>query len=136
MTDDREITVSFTSRFMAAIRSLESKREKPLFTDPLAAKLAGDDVIARALELDEQKSIAYVQIRTKFFDDFLTNNLSKSRQVVLLGAGLDTRAFRLDFPEGVSLFEVDRVDAIVYKNAILTDDDPNCSRYSIVGDLA
>ena len=55
MDNFQEITVSFTSRFMAAMRFLESRQPNPLFVDYFAEKLAGQDVIEQALGKDEQK---------------------------------------------------------------------------------
>ncbi|WP_031186902.1 SAM-dependent methyltransferase, partial [Streptomyces sp. NRRL S-1896] len=52
----------------------------------------------------------YFGLRTRVLDDFLLRSVhaGNARQVVLLGAGLDSRAFRLDWPPGCVVFEVDR----------------------------
>lgn len=94
--------IAATSRWMAAARARESERANRLFDDPLAAALAGPKGFAW---LDGMKSAAgsggpevYLVIRTRFFDEFLLDACRNSgvRQVVLVAAGLDTRAFRLD----------------------------------------
>ncbi len=62
----------------------------------------------------------YFAIRTRLFDDQLLRACAAGRdQVVLLGAGLDTRAFRLDWPDGVRLFEVDLHGVLDFKESVV-----------------
>ena len=91
---------------MAAARARESERADRLLYDPLAAALAGPEGFAW---LEHMEAAArsdwpglYPVIRTRFFDDFLVDSCRRAgvRQVVLAAAGLDTRAFRLDWPSG------------------------------------
>jgi len=138
MANSQEVTVSYTARAMAAVRACESKRDDALFIDPFAHKLAGNDVVEKAITLTdnyEKQGRPYGQVRTRFLDDFLLKNLGNSRQVVLLGAGLDTRAYRLKLPDDLCFYEVDQEDVIVYKNQILANEQPRCDRRSIVADL-
>jgi methyltransferase (TIGR00027 family) len=102
-----------TACWTAAIRAQESERADRLFDDPLAATLAGREGAAwleRMTGVSGSDSNDSVNIRTRFFDDFLqrvTNNYPV-RQVVLVAAGMDARAFRLEWPEGTVLYELDR----------------------------
>src|SRR5262249_2309514 len=62
---------------------------------------------------------AYVGVRTRFFDDALLEAVQGgARQVVILGAGLDARAFRLEWPDGTRLFEVDTPDVFQFKEPV------------------
>ncbi|MER5844488.1 class I SAM-dependent methyltransferase [Streptomyces prasinus] len=64
----------------------------------------------------------YFGLRTRVLDDFLLRSVRTSaRQVVLLGAGLDTRAFRLDWPSDCVIFEIDRSGVLAFKHQVLTD---------------
>src|SRR6185503_7170870 len=97
----------------------ESRRADRLFEDPWAAELAGSEGVAFMERLEAAgrppgaagaQENPYIAIRTRFFDDLLraaTGSGERVDQVVLLAAGLDTRAFRLDWREGVRLFELD-----------------------------
>ena len=96
--------VSDSSKSIAALRSLEEDARRPLFDDPFAAALAGPDAVARVRARNGDKG--RIAIRTRFFDDAVLDALEGGGhdpttyhtgdwQVVLLGAGLDTRAWRL-----------------------------------------
>ncbi|MEU0987432.1 class I SAM-dependent methyltransferase [Streptomyces sp. NPDC005953] len=63
----------------------------------------------------------YFGLRTRVLDDFLlqTVHTGGARQVVLLGAGLDSRAFRLDWPSGCVVFEIDREGVLAFKRTVL-----------------
>ncbi|WP_055694691.1 class I SAM-dependent methyltransferase [Streptomyces prasinopilosus] len=64
----------------------------------------------------------YFGLRTRVLDDFLLRSVRTSaRQVVLLGAGLDTRAFRLDWPSDCVVFEIDRPGVLAFKHQVLTN---------------
>jgi methyltransferase (TIGR00027 family) len=98
-----------TARHTAAARAQESQRPDRLFTDRWAEQLAGRE----GKEWVERQSPDHglsIIVRTRFFDDFLMRAIAASpiRQVVLLAAGLDTRAFRLPWPENLRLFELDQ----------------------------
>jgi methyltransferase (TIGR00027 family) len=91
--------VGATSRLTAAARARESARADRLFEDRWAAELAGEEGFSllegNDASLSGQAPPAFV-VRHRFFDDFLTRQASRGiRQVVLIAAGLDTRAFRL-----------------------------------------
>jgi len=132
-----------TSRWMAAARARESERANRLFDDPLAAALAGPEGFAW---LDRMKAAAgsggpelYPVIRTRFFDEFLLDACGNSgmRQVVLVAAGLDTRAFRLDWPPGTRLYEMDLPEVLDAKEAVMkkAGAQASCERHTLRTDL-
>ena len=127
----------------AAARARESERPDRLFHDPLAAALAGPEGFTW---LQDMKSAAwsdgpelYPVIRTRFFDDFLLDVCRRPgvRQVVLVAAGLDTRAFRLEWPAGTRLYEIDLPQVLDAKEDILhtSGATPNCRRLTVGVDL-
>jgi methyltransferase (TIGR00027 family) len=102
--------VSYTSQWTAAARALETERgDDALFEDKLAREFAAP----RGFELLEKYRggglVEFVAIRTRFLDDTIELLLSSTpiRQVVLVAAGMDARAFRLTWPEGTVVYEVD-----------------------------
>ena len=131
-------TLSATARWIAAARARESAREDRLFNDPWAAALAGEEG-QRWLEQRTPDSLSSILLRTRFFDDFLRRITEQQgvRQVVLLAAGLDTRAFRLSWPEGTRVFELDRPSVLREKERILRSAgaQPACMRQAIGADL-
>ena len=61
-------------------------------------------------------------IRTRFFDDHLLDATARGiRQVILLAAGLDTRAYRLRWPHGVRVYELDLPEVMGFKGEVLTE---------------
>lgn len=138
MREAKEVEVSFTAKVMAAIRAIETHRPGALFIDPFAELLAGADAIEAArpgVEAYAQQGRPFVSVRTRFFDDFLMAHSHNTRQVVLLGAGLDTRAFRLNWEAGTRVYEIDCSEVLHYKEAILAAIQPQCHRYSICANL-
>ena len=140
--------VGATSRWIAAARALETESEQPLFTDPFARALAGDDGFEL---LNEMRRAAgptsgtagpdlYLSLRTRFLDDALLGAVRERAitQVVMLAAGMDTRAFRLSWPEGVVLYELDRDDVFDAKEPVLQElgAKASCDRRIIRVDLA
>lgn len=131
-----------TACWIAAIRARESERSDCLFNDPWAALLAGQigpswfDRMPTELNSGNEMVIA---IRIKFFDDFLLRAVAEHqiRQVVLMAAGMDTRAFRLTWPEGTQLFELDQPELFAQKEQLLASAgaSPTCSRQTIGVDL-
>jgi methyltransferase (TIGR00027 family) len=112
--------IGLTARWVAAARARETARADRLFEDPFAADLAGDDGFRLLGELSRASTTdAYLPIRTRFFDDYLLDAVRSVRQVVIVGAGMDARAFRLDWPGGVTLFEVETEPVVRAKEPIL-----------------
>ncbi|OQR64616.1 hypothetical protein B6E66_08060 [Streptomyces maremycinicus] len=90
---------------------------------------------AGAVTDERERSIV---IRTKFLDDLLRQaSASGVRQVVLLGAGMDCRAFRTDWPEGTRLFEVDTAAPLDFKASVLRQECAvaRCDRITVAVDL-
>lgn len=139
-----ENDVAATARITASIRARETARPDALFRDPLAEVLAGHAAMAAMQAMPEavrERSSMYTVIRTRVFDDWLLTTLGPGRgvaQVVLLGAGFDSRAFRLDWPPGVHLWELDQVSLLAAKEAILTRAAaiPGCQRSTLAVDFA
>jgi methyltransferase (TIGR00027 family) len=128
-----------TARWIAAARAAETRRSDRLLEDPWAAALAGpegeDWLGARA----GSPALADIIIRARFFDDFLRRTTATGgiRQVVLLGAGLDTRGYRLSWPGQVQVFELDQPEVLDRKQAILdaAGAESRCVRRAVGVDL-
>lgn len=98
-----------TAFWTAAVRAMENTRADRLFADPWAEALTGE--VGAAWMADRTpESVIPIVLRTRYFDDFLLRVAGETsvRQFVLPAAGLDTRAFRLDWPAGTRLFELDQ----------------------------
>lgn len=128
-----------TARWTAAVRAGERGRADALVDDPWAEVLAGDEGMAW-LAGRTPESVVPIVIRTRYFDDWLRSVVIEGslRQVVLLGAGLDTRAWRLPWPAGTRLFEVDRLPTLAAKTGELSlaGAAAGCDRRPVDGDLA
>lgn len=111
-----EVLLGSTARRTAAVRAKESTRKDRLFNDPWAAALAGEEG-AGWLKNRSEDSVVPIVLRTRFFDDFLQRITLQSgiRQVVLMAAGMDTRAFRLGWPEQTRVFELDQSSVLEYR---------------------
>ena len=134
--------VGATATMTAAARARETERTDHLFDDPWAAALAGEDGFAFLNAQDAASGLvepnpAFV-VRHRFFDDFVWERaVTGIHQVVLVAAGLDTRAYRLPWPGGVTLFEIDQPSVLTYKRAVLeqADASPKCVLRSVAVDL-
>jgi methyltransferase (TIGR00027 family) len=143
--------VGVTALGIAQLRSSESARSDALIHDPLAAlfveaassglpwSAAVPTPSREGNEKGRWSSLAnYVAVRTRFFDDCLRDACAAGlRQVVILGAGLDTRAFRLDWPAGTSVYEIDRPDVLAFKERVIANHGaaPRCRRSVVAADL-
>ncbi|MDW5329534.1 SAM-dependent methyltransferase [Plantactinospora sp. KLBMP9567] len=111
--------VAKTALWTAAARARESARPDRLFHDPLAHLLAGDEGRRLLSHFHTDRAPTdgnpFLAIRTRWFDDFLTRAVRPGCQVVALAAGLDTRAFRLSWPDDTVLFELDQPDLLAAK---------------------
>jgi methyltransferase (TIGR00027 family) len=113
--------VSPTAHWIAAVRARESERPDALFRDPYAAILAGDAGRA-SLAASERASggeTHFLAVRTRFFDEVLCAESRAGDAVVLLGAGLDTRAFRLPLPPDIDWYEIDEGALLATKERVL-----------------
>ncbi len=138
--------VGITALGVAGGRAIETSRPDGLITDPYA------DLFVEAAQapapiptrLDESSDPVwgslsdYVGVRSLFFDRYLTEaTRSGASQVVLMAAGLDTRAYRLQWPSSCRLFEVDQPAVLSFKDAVLDAEDahPSCARTPVGADL-
>jgi methyltransferase (TIGR00027 family) len=151
MTGQESLTgVGKTALGVAYVRARETRRRDRLFDDPYAQAFldaapgwfpATRGAAERTLPGMAALGAAFgwhAIVRTRFFDDYLIAACHPGcRQVVLLAAGLDTRAFRLDWPDGTRLFEVDLPDVMSFKERVLAARSarPRCQRTVIAADL-
>jgi methyltransferase (TIGR00027 family) len=132
--------VGETGLTIAAIRAQESARPDRLFDDPLAAVFAaaGGRVPGQGDSPWGVRLRFWVVARTVFLDELLAEAAAAGgRQVVLLGAGYDARAFRLDWPPGTRCFELDTADVLDRKAAALASQQvtPRCELVAVPADL-
>ncbi len=124
-----------TARWTAAVRAKETAREDALLRDPWAESLAGEAGMAWVSSRPPDSTLP-ILLRTRYFDDYLQRVTAEGmRQVVLLAAGLDTRAFRLAWPAGTVVYEIDQPAVVAYKEQALTGVQANCERRAIAADL-
>jgi methyltransferase (TIGR00027 family)/uncharacterized protein (TIGR02246 family) len=138
--------VGNTARWIAASRAKESELALPLFSDPYARELSGDAGFALQASMRVAMGVQgdgpdlYLSIRTKFLDDHLLEAVRSRNlhQVAILAAGMDTRAFRIPWPSGVKLFEIDRDEVFDHKEAVLSraGASPSCERHIVRADLS
>jgi methyltransferase (TIGR00027 family) len=137
--DSWDITesVGATALSVAAGRAVETASADPLIRDEFAyllvssagqpwARLAspglewiGDDEHGRRAH---RLACDYQAVRTHFFDNYFidaTANAGRIRQAVILAAGLDSRAYRLDWPAGTTVYEIDQPQVVQYKTSTL-----------------
>lgn len=129
--------VTGTALWIAAARARESARPDALFRDPWAADLAGKagrDRLA-ASERASGRENPFLPVRTRFFDDLLTA-ATWAEQIVLLGAGMDTRAYRLDLRTDAVVFELDDPSVFAAKGVVLDAVTPRCERREVHANLA
>lgn len=124
--------VGMTAVFVAAARALESARDDRLLEDRWASEFvrqSGWDPPTEQLDDDMREMLtAWVAARTKFLDDLVLDAVAGGcAQVVLLGAGLDTRAFRLPWPKPVTVYELDTPEMIDFKTEVLGATEPTAA---------
>lgn len=130
--------VSDTAFLIAHFRAEESARRGALFRDPLAARLAGEKGRALAESFHTRAMTGWMTaIRTVVIDDFVRAVVASGVETVLcLGAGLDTRPYRLDLPADLAWVEVDYPAVIAFKEERLAGEPPRCRLERIGADLA
>lgn len=130
--------VSDTAMWIAAYRAQESERPDAVFRDPLARKLAGDRGFRMVETTPNTSAMAFAMVaRTTAIDSLVLRALEKGVDTVVnLGAGLDTRPYRLNLPAALRWIEVDFPSTIEYKNEMLRTDRPVCQLQRIASDLS
>jgi methyltransferase (TIGR00027 family) len=127
--------VGLTSLWVAAMRAVESERDDALVRDPFARTLAGEqgfEVLTKmdSIGLPRPPTIA---VRTRWLDEQIQKH--PRSQVVILAAGMDARAFRLDWPRETIVFEIDQPAVLTYKDERIGAA-PRCDRRTVPIDLA
>jgi methyltransferase (TIGR00027 family) len=130
---DLASSVGVTATMVASARALATQRDDPLVDDPFADPLVravGLDTFTRVLDgetaLDDPDGVGLlidmIAVRTKFFDDsFADAGRAGVRQAVSLASGLDSRAYRLAWPLGTRVFEIDLPEVLAFKSGVLAD---------------
>jgi methyltransferase (TIGR00027 family) len=153
-TWDLASSVGATATMVAAARAMATKDPRGLIDDPYAAPLVravGIDFFTKMIdgELDlsafgdfpperADAMLAGMAMRTKFFDDyFLAAAAAGVRQAVILASGLDSRAYRLAWPAGTVVYEIDQPQVIEFKTSTLAGigAEPTATRRTVAIDL-
>jgi len=142
------IPVGNTALWIAAIRATETENPNPRFRDPYARLLAGpegfqifDIAIGSLWYMISREKMKQIQVdsftlRTLHFDNLILNAAKEGiDQIVIVASGCDTRAWRLDWRQKVTVFEMDYEEVLKWKmeklhsvNAIVT-----CGKHETVG---
>lgn len=150
-TWDITTSVGSTALLVATARALEAQKPDPLAVDPYAEifcraagaswaeVLDGTDSDHR-LKTDAfgQHFVNFQGARTKYFDEYFRRAAEADvRQIVMLAAGLDSRAYRLDWPAATTIFELDRPQVLDFKREVLTEygAHPRAERKEVAVDL-
>lgn len=154
-TWDLASSVGATATMVAAARAMASTADNALINDPFAEPLVravGVDFFTRLVtgelrpeDLDSdtesvgmQRMTDSMAVRTKFFDEFfLAATDGGIRQAVILASGLDSRAYRLAWPAGTTVYEIDQPDVIEFKTRTLAElgATPTANRRTVAMDL-
>lgn len=155
-TWDIATSVGSTAVMVAAARAFETEQPDPLISDPYARLLVAgagtgvwDSVLDNGLtsklaEIDADMAVIfthmrnYQAVRTHFFDAYYADAAAAGiRQVVILASGLDSRAYRLHWPAGTEVYEIDQPLVLEYKTATLAQHGatPTARRHEVPVDL-
>jgi methyltransferase (TIGR00027 family) len=156
-TWDIKTSVGSTAVMVAAARAYETEQPDPLIRDPYAKLLVANananvlweamldpEIAARVAELDAESAThmqhmrGYQAVRTNFFDTYFLDAVATGiRQVVILASGLDSRAYRLDWPAGTTVYELDQPEVLAFKSTTLSENGvtPAADRREVAIDL-
>src|SRR5947209_349850 len=150
-TWDLASSVGATATAVAASRAMASQHPDALLNDPWADPLVravGIDTFVKLIDgeighsdeslLKRRAMNEQITVRTRFFDDFFVQATGAGiRQAVILASGLDTRAYRLPWPSGTNVFEIDQPEVIAFKTETLADlgAEPTAQRITVAVDL-
>jgi methyltransferase (TIGR00027 family) len=151
---DLASSVGVTATLVATGRAMASRDPRGLINDPFAEPLVravGVDLFTKMLdgELDmslienfsptrAQAMVDGMAVRTKYFDDYFIDATGTGiRQVVILASGLDSRAYRLPWPPGTVVYEIDQPRVIEFKTQTLAGigAEPTATRHTVPIDL-
>ena len=134
-TWDLASSVGATATMVAAARAVATRRPRPVITDEFAEPLVravGLDLFTRLaageLEADDvEKGVNFPRMvdtfaaRTRYYDDYFAEaSAAGLRQVVIVASGLDARPYRLSWPAGTTVYEIDQPEVIEFKAATLS----------------
>ncbi len=131
--------VADTAYWMASYRAAESERGDALFRDPLAKVLVGERGAAIVKSMQSIGRFAYwgLVMRTCLIDEWLQASVAQGYHTIInLGAGLDTRPYRLSFAAPVHWIELDYPQVIAMKDDKLRGETPRCRLERIACDLS
>lgn len=149
---DLASSVGATATMVAAARALASRQPDPIIDDPFAAPLVkavgidffsrlvdGEVVVASGDAPDAPALLTEVMaVRTRFFDDFFISAAAADvTQAVILASGLDSRAYRLPWPTGTTVYEIDQPRVIEFKTTTMANlgAQPTAERRAVAVDL-
>ncbi|ETA94620.1 S-adenosyl-L-methionine-dependent methyltransferase [Mycobacterium avium subsp. paratuberculosis 10-4404] len=151
---DLASSVGATATMVAAGRAMATKDPRGLIDDPFAEPLVravgvdfftkmmdGEldlDAIENATPVRIQSMVDGMAVRTKYFDDYFVDATDAGvRRVVILASGLDSRAYRLPWPAGTVVYEIDQPRVIEFKSNTLAEvgAEPTATRRTIPIDL-
>ncbi len=129
--------VSDTAFWVASYRATETERPDALFRDPLAERLSGERGREFARLMPRTNMTGWtVVMRTVIIDDYIRQAVAEGIDLVVnLGAGLDTRPYRLALPPSLRWIEVDHPSIIDYKDRELANEKPRCELQRVKLDL-
>ena len=130
--------VSDTAFWVAHHRAVENERSDALFRDPFAALLAGEHGEEIADSMPNSKVTGWVIVmRTCIIDEFIRSAVAEGIDTIVnLGAGLDTRPYRMELPASLRWIEADYPRVIDYKENLLANQHPHCRLERVKIDLA
>ncbi|BBU24799.1 class I SAM-dependent methyltransferase [Mycobacterium xenopi] len=150
-TWDITTSVGSTALFVATARALEAQKPDPLAVDPFAEVFcravggpSAEVLDGRAPEHPLKTTdfgehfVSFQGARTRYFDNYFRRAADAGvRQVVILAAGLDSRAYRLPWPGGTTIFELDQPQVLKFKREVLAErgDQPTAERREVAVDL-
>jgi methyltransferase (TIGR00027 family) len=153
-TWDLASSVGATATMVAAARAVATRSDNAVIDDPFAAPLVtavGLDMPTRLANRDidfadidddaatgARRFVDAIAVRTRFFDDFFAGACAAGiRQAVILAAGLDARAYRLPWPDGTVVFEIDQPQVVEFKSREMAElgAEPTADRRTVAIDL-
>ncbi len=156
-TWDIKTSVGTTAVMVAAARAVETEQPDALIRDPYAKLLVSNagagvlweamldpEMVSKVENLDAESAAhihhmrGYQAVRTNFFDTYFNDAVADGiRQVVILASGLDSRAYRLDWPAGTTVYEIDQPQVLAYKSTTLAENGvtPSADRRAVAIDL-
>src|ERR1700729_3762142 len=154
---DLASSVGATATMVAAARAVATEDTDPIISDPFAAPLVravGIDFFTRVVDgelspaseenaeengaTELQTETDSIAVRTRFFDEFFVNAAAAGiHQAVILAAGLDSRAYRLNWPAGSVVYEVDQPQVVMFKTETMAElgAEPAAERRTVSIDL-